>query len=170
MIYWSWVHFIQWHVCWILICNWNHPYYVWRLLLGCTICNIFSPLSLRILHWKSKLILSKCFDLIFPPAHHIFFVETGFYVDSNNVLTSFQCVGMIPVLSVVGTISVLHNSIHFAPDMVWFSAVGNHFLFCWRYPSLGCCDVANGLVVCGIVRLIIILPWVVTNVYPILCP
>ena len=34
-------------------------------------------------------------------------------------------------------------AIHFTPAMVWFSAGGAHFFFCWKYLSLRCCDVAN---------------------------
>ena len=56
--------------------------------------------------------------------------------------------------------------IYFAHAMVCFFAGGANFLFYWRYPSLGCCDIANDSVVCGLVRMIIIVLWVVTNVYP----
>ena len=86
----------------------------------------------------------ETFRLPIPCAHYIFFVENEFDVDSNDVLTPFQCVGMMPIIYVVGTIAVLHNYIHFAPAMVWFSAGGAHFSFCRRYPSLGCCDVTLG--------------------------
>ena len=27
--YWFWVHFLHWHVCWILIWDWKFPYNVW---------------------------------------------------------------------------------------------------------------------------------------------
>ena len=158
------MHFLQWHVYWILICDWNRPYHVWQLLLGFTLCTLCSPLACRIIHRKSTLRLSKRIDLPLPPAHHLLFFETEFDVYYNDVLTSFQCVGIIPILSVMGTIALLHNSIHFAPAVVWFSSGGAHFSFCWQYPYLRCCDVSNYLVVCGIVRLIIIVLWDVTKV------
>ena len=56
-------------------------------------------------------------------------------------------------------------AIHFTPAMVLFYAGGAHFSFCSQYLSLRCCDVANDLVVCGLVHLIIIVLWVVTSVY-----
>ena len=85
--YWSWVHFLQWHIWWIFTYDWNRPYHVQRLLLGCTLCTLCIPLSRRILFQESTLRLSKPLDLPLTPAHHIMFVETEFDVDSNDVFT-----------------------------------------------------------------------------------
>ena len=151
--YWSWVHFIQWRVCWILICDWNYPYHVWQILLGFTLCTLCILLNRRILHRKITLRLSKRFDISIPPAHHIFLWKPNLMcipimswhhfnvwvwcqvfllcVPSQYcILISFYCsVGM---------------DIHFLPAIVWLSAGGAHFFWSSSKRVTGTSDITHG--------------------------
>ena len=67
-------------------------------------------------HWYGQNVVTLHFLL-----HTIFFVETEFDVDSNDVLKSFQCVGMMPSISVFG---YHHSTAQFFPDtavLAWLS-------------------------------------------------